>query len=119
MGGKTQSKPFPTILICTALLHPAALPAAPVAVRHTEGLIHGFLVLSTMDGSRLAQGDLIQFSANNRVTNQLVFKFKDGSVRDETVVFSQRGTFKLLTYHLMQKGPAFQPDTEVSFNSSS
>lgn len=40
MGGKTQPKLLPTILIVTALLQPGVLPAAPVAVRYTEGLVH-------------------------------------------------------------------------------
>jgi hypothetical protein len=119
MREKTRSKQFPKILICAALLQPGTLPGAPVAVRHTEGLVHGFLVLSTMDGHSLAQGDLIQASVNDRVTNHLVFRFKDGSVRDETAVFSQHGSFRLLTYHLAQKGPAFQQRMELSFDSSS
>ena len=114
MREKIMSKVFPLYLICAALL-----PAAPVPVRHTEGLLHGFLVLSTMEGEPLAQGDLTQVSANNRVTTRLAFKFKDGSMRDETAVFSQRGTFQLLTYHLVQKGPAFQPPMEMSFNGGS
>jgi hypothetical protein len=107
-------KLFQAMLLCAALL-----PAAPVAVRYTEGLIHGFLVLSSMEGEPLANGDLIQVSANNRVTTRLVLKFKDGSLRDESAVFSQRGSFQLLSYRLVQKGPSFQPPMEMSFNSSS
>src|SRR5260221_14360417 len=114
-----QKIPFrrlPKILICTALI-PAT--AAPVVVRHTEGLVHGFLVLSSMDGTPLAQGDLIQVAAaNNQVTNHLVFRFKDGSVRDETAVYSQRGSFRLLSYHLTQNGPAFEQRSEMSFDTS-
>lgn len=110
---------FSKILICAALLRPGALPAAPVAVRHTEGLVHGFLVLSAMDGTPLAQGDLIQVFANDRVTDHLVFRFKDGSVRDETAVFSQHGNFQLLTCHLVQKGPSFQQGMELALDGSS
>jgi hypothetical protein len=113
MLGKMQCKLFLMMLFC------AVLPAAPVAVRYTEGLIHGFLELSSMEGQPLAHGDLIQVAANNRVTTRLVFKFKDGSLRDESAVFSQRGTFQLLSYHLVQNGPSFQPPMEMSFNSSS
>jgi hypothetical protein len=107
------------ILLCAALLQPGVLPAAPVPVRYTEGLVHGFLRLSSMEGEPLAHGDLTQVSANNRVTTRLMFKFKDGSVRDETAVFSQRGSFQLLSYHLIQKGPSFQPPMEMSFNNAS
>jgi hypothetical protein len=101
---------------CVALLQHGAMVAAPVAVRHTEGLVHGFLVLRSLAGDTLADGDLIQIARGYRVTNRLVFRFKDGSVHDETAVFSQRGNFRLLSDHLVQKGPAFQHPREVSID---
>ncbi|HUX45219.1 MAG TPA: hypothetical protein VMV57_10755 [Terracidiphilus sp.] len=100
------------------LLQPGTTSAAQVAVRHTEGVLHGFLVLRTLAGEPLADGDLIQIARGNRVTSQLVFHFKDGSVHDETAVFSQRGKFRLLSYHLIQKGHAFQHPIEVSLDGS-
>jgi hypothetical protein len=77
-------------------------------------LVHGFLVLRTLEGDTLADGDLIQVARGDRVTSRLVFRFKDGSVHDETAVFSQRRNFRLLNDHLVQKGPAFQHPMEVS-----
>ncbi len=106
------------MLLGAALLPALAFPA-PVAVRHVEGLIHGFLVLSSIDGTPLAQGDLVQQWVTDKVSNHLVFHFKDGSIHDETVVFSQRGTFRLLTYHLIQKGPTFGHHTDLSFDTGS
>jgi hypothetical protein len=83
-----------------------------------EGLIHGFLVLRALDGNILATGDLTQIASGDRVTNELAFRFKDGSVHEETTVFSQRRTFRLLTYHLVQKGRAFKRPTDMSLNAS-
>lgn len=103
---------------CWHVLPALAFPA-PVAVRHIEGLVHGFLSLSAIGGASLAQGDLVQFSANDSVTNHLVFHFKDGSLHDETAVYSQRGNFRLLTYHLIQKGPTFGHHTDLSFDTAS
>jgi len=118
MLGHARSWSLALLLASAALLPPGTLSAAPVAVRHTEGLVHGFLVLRTLEGDTLADGDLIQVAHGDRVTNHLVFSFRDGSVRDETAIFSQRGTFRLLNYHLMQKGPAFQRAMEVLVDSS-
>ena len=81
--------------------------------------MHGFLSLSAMDGAPLAQGYLVQLSANDRLTNHLVFPFKDGSLHDETAVYSQRGNFRLFTYHLIQKGPTFGHHTDISFDTTS
>jgi hypothetical protein len=106
------------LLACAVLLQPVVLPAAPVAVRHLEGLVHGFLVLRTLEGDTIADGDLIQVAHGDRVTSRLVFHFKDGSIHDETAVFSQRRNFRLLSDHLVQKGPAFQHPIEVLIDGS-
>ena len=96
-----------TLLVWT-LLTPRTVNAEPVIVRHAEGIVHGFLILRDLDGTVLAGGDLIQTSQGTRVTTRLVFQFKDGSVHDETAIYSQRQQFLLLTYHLIQKGPVFK-----------
>jgi hypothetical protein len=105
------------LLACAVLLQPVVLPAA-VAVRHLEGLVRGFLVLRTLEGDALADGDLIQVAHGDRVTSRLVFHFKDGSIHHETAVFSQRCNFRLLSDHLVQKGPAFQHPIEVLIDGS-
>jgi hypothetical protein len=107
------------LLTGVSLLSTAAISAEAVSVRHREGLVHGFLALSTLDGETLADGDLIQSARGDRVTSRLVFHFKDGSVHDETAVFSQSRTFRLLSDHLVQKGPAFPHPMEVSIDSRS
>jgi hypothetical protein len=48
----------------------------------------------------------------NCVTTELILHFKDGSSHEETAVFSQRRTFQLLTYQLLQKGRAFNLSTQ-------
>src|ERR1700676_103261 len=98
------------------LAHP--LMADQVAVRHLEGRIHGFLVLRDLDDNILASGGLTQLANGNRVTTELIFHFKDGSSHEETAVFSQRRTFQLLTYHLVQKGRAFKHETDMSLNAA-
>jgi hypothetical protein len=105
------------------LLGPAAalaccvtLSGEPVVVKHVEGSAHGFLVLRTLGGTAIADGDMIQFAVGNRVTNRLVFHFKDGSLHDETTVFSQGREFRLLSDHLVQKGPAFPQPLDLTID---
>ena len=107
------------LLARSAFLLPAlSLIADPVPVRHLEGRIRGFLVLHDLDGKLLASGSLNQLASGNRVTSELSFRFHDGSVHQETTVYSQRRTFQLLTYHLVQKGPAFKRAMDMSLNAS-
>jgi hypothetical protein len=55
----------------------------------------------------IAQGEVIQIPQGDRVENRMTFRFRDGSIYDERVVFSQRDTFTLISYQLVQKGPSF------------
>lgn len=107
------------LILVTALLWQRPLAAAPVPVRFAEGSLHGFLTLSNLAGERIASGDLLQTVRDGEVKSRLVFHFKDGSALDETVVFTQRDVFTMQSYHLVQRGPAFPEDTEISLERSS
>jgi len=107
------AKPFCLALIQAGLLWTCAASAEPIVVQHTEGVVHGFLSLRSPEGNLLADGDLIQTAEGDRVTSRLVFHFKDGSLQDETFVFSQRGHFQLISDHLVQKGPAFESPLDM------
>jgi hypothetical protein len=94
------------------------LSAEPMPVRHVQGYIHGYLVLKDMEDKILASGDMVQLPGRNHLTTTLTFHFKDGSLYQETVVFSQRKTYQLLTYKQEQKGPAFKTPGTFSFNTA-
>lgn len=100
------------------LLLVSAVSAEPVTVRHVQGYIHGFLVLKDLDGKILASGDLTQVVAAARVTSTLTLHFRDGSLHQETAVYTQRRTFQLLTYKQIQKGPAFKTQETLSFDTT-
>lgn len=109
-----RTRSLAILMIVACVCSGSTLFAAPVAVRYREGLLHGFLVLTTLDGTPLADGDLTQVLRGNRITSHLIFRFKDGSRQEESVIFSQRGFFRLVSYHLLQKGPAFPHPTEIT-----
>jgi hypothetical protein len=103
-------------LMVLAGLLVAPLAADPVAVRYAEGLVHGYLVLKALDGRVIADGEQFQIPRGDRLTSKTVFRFRDGSTHEETVVFSQRGRFRLLTDHVVQKGPAFRHPLDMSID---
>jgi hypothetical protein len=107
------------VALTLAALASATLSAEPVTVRHVEGIVHGFLVLRSSDGTVIANGDLIQLARGNRVTSRLVFHFADGSVNDETAVFSQQQQFRLVSDHLIQKGPSFPRPIDMTIDAAS
>jgi len=98
-------------------LCPAA--AEPVAVRYTEGVMRGFPVLRSQDGEKLARGELIQVAQGDVVESRLTFHFKDGSLYDEHVVFSQANVFALQRYHIVQRGPSFPESIDARVDRAS
>src|SRR5439155_26014956 len=89
-----------------------------IPVRHTEGLIHGFLVVRTLEGKAIADGQMTQDARGDRVTTHLIFRFKDGSIYEDTTIFSQRGTFRLLSDRLILRGPSFKQPMDTSIDTS-
>jgi hypothetical protein len=107
------------LVAIAALCSAVVVRAEPVVVRHPEGIVHGFLVLRSLDGKTVGDGDLIQNARGNRVTTRLTYRFKDGSIQDETAVYTQARQFKLVSDHLVQKGPAFPRPLDMSIDAAS
>jgi hypothetical protein len=98
-----------------AALVSTSVNAAPVAVRFSEGVTHGFLLVRSLAGEILGQGELTQVvKEGDLVESQLVFRFKDGSLHDEKVAFSQQRVFTMISYRLVQRGPSFPHQMDVS-----
>src|SRR5207253_11033993 len=114
----SQFRQFVVLLACISLLQANAQPAELVTVRHLEGLGNGFLALRTMEGKLLADGEITQVANDDRVTGRVFFRFKDGSLYDNTAIFSQRGSFRLLSDHLVEKGPSFKHPMETLIDAS-
>jgi len=102
------------VALGVALLAATPVAAEPVKVRFREGTSRGFLALGPPGGDPIAYGELGQ-QVRTFLENRLRLNFKDGSVYDEIVTFSQNGVFRLEAYRLTQRGPSF-PLTEVAFD---
>jgi hypothetical protein len=92
------------------LMVASALPAArgePIPVRHPQGFAHGFVEVVTLQGQRIGVGDLTLRLRGDVMTSRLVLRFLDGSLDEETTVYSQRGTYRLISDHHVQHGPSF------------
>jgi hypothetical protein len=93
--------------------------AEPIPIRHVQGTIHGFLELRSDDGRAVASGDSIEVVHGDRVMSETLFRFKDGSVDDETTVFSRHRNLQLISDRHIQKGPSFPHPMDVSINARS
>jgi len=106
------------VAVVLAVLAVTGSEAAPglATPRFPEGATYGILALLDSDGHAIAHGELQSVPRGARVESRLVWRFKDGSVQDETTVYEQRPVLKLLSYKQIQRGPSFPADVEVSFS---
>jgi hypothetical protein len=105
------------ILVVIAILVYSPAHAAPVAVRFLEGVAHGYFIVRSLAGETIGQGELTQvLKDENLVESHVVIHFKDGSLYDEKVAFSQQRVFTMLRYHLIQRGPSFPEQMDVSID---
>jgi hypothetical protein len=93
--------------------------AQPIPARIQIGTVQGFFELRSEDGRLLASGTASEVAHGGRITSHSVFNFKDGSVDDETTVFSQSRTLRLISDRHIQKGPFFPHPMDVSVDTGS
>jgi hypothetical protein len=75
---------------------------------------NGYLALVNIKDETVAQGELLQTLNGDRLESRLVFYFKDGSLHDERVPFTQDRVYKLLRNELIQRGPSFPQTVEIT-----
>ena len=118
LGHRGASTCFAVIMVIAALVS-APVDSAPVAVRFPEGIAHGYLLVRSLVGEIIGQGEMTQVvKEGDLLESHLVFNFKDGSLHDEIVTFSQQRVFTMLSYRLVQRGPSFPDQIEVSIDRS-
>lgn len=108
---------IPTLLIAT-LFTTSLQDGQPIPVRFEEGVVHGFLTLTSAEGDSLARGDLLQVQQDGTVHARMIFRFNDGSLLEESVRFTQDKVFRMLDYHLVQRGPAFPRDLDARLDAA-
>jgi len=92
--------------------------AEPIAVHYPQGTIHGFLTIRSEAGAILGYGELTQIASGDRVTIHTTLHFRDGSLDDETAIFTQDRVFSFVSDHHIQRGPFFKNAIDALVESS-
>jgi hypothetical protein len=82
-------------------------------LRYRTGSEHGFVILRDAAGAILASGELTQVPSKHRITIHVVLHFRDGSIDDETTLYSQGETIRLISDRHIQRGKSFPHPSDV------
>src|SRR5256885_8629191 len=103
-GWKRSAIPAFVLILSAASFSAGPGPSQPIAVRYTEGVTHGFLVLRNLENKVIAQGDVVQtVQPGDTVESRMIFRFQDGSEFDERVRYTQHGSFRMHHYRVVQR----------------
>lgn len=101
------------VLVCAWSWLSRAASAEVIPAHHVEGVTHGFLVMRDEAGQIVAYGDMVQETHHGRVTSTLTFHYADGSLYEDTTIYTEHGVFRVLSDHLLEKGPSFKQPMET------
>jgi len=96
----------------------AGAGADAIAVRYPEGTSRAFLTLRNADGRVLADGETAQRQRGNRLTSDLMLRFRDGSLYRETTTYTQSRAFRVISDHVVQRGPSFPEALDLSIDAA-
>lgn len=103
------------VVACVLLIGASAMPDQ-VAVHFPQGSANGLLLVRSVNGKVIGNGDLTETVHGDRVTCKFALRFDDGSQYEETTEFSEDGKFRVLTYHMIQKGPSFRQAIDMTMD---
>ncbi len=83
-----------------------------------EGRLRGFFIVRSIDGKQIGYGSMSQSVDSGRITLRTIYRFRDGSLDDETTVFSEQKTFTLISDHHIQRGPFFAHPIDLTTNAA-
>ncbi len=119
MSFRAFARWVPAGLLMLCVFGPLLATAENIPVRFAEGLSRGFLVVSDESGHKIGNGDDEQVLHGNEINNRLTIRFREGSFYEETTVFTQQKAFRLISDHVIEKGPSFKNPIDGSINASS
>jgi hypothetical protein len=76
--------------------------------------MRGFMAVRSEAGALLGYGEFVQVAHGDRVTLRITLRFRDGSLDDETAVYTQHRVFQLVTDHHIQHGPFFAKSLDLT-----
>lgn len=102
-------------VVCS-LLFMHVMRADEIRVKYPQGSLHAFLLIRSEDGKIIGTGDALNEPVGGVWRNKMILKLRDGSLDEETTLYSQRGSLRMISDHHVQKGPSFKKPMDMTID---
>jgi hypothetical protein len=99
------------------LFHPAC--GETIAAKNRQGSMHAMLLIYDASGKVVGVADDVNAAHGKTWVSRLTMHFRDGSVDDETTVYTQNADLHMISDHHLQKGPSFPNPIDMTINAGS
>lgn len=90
-----------------------------IPAKHRQGSVHAMLLIYTEAGRLVGVADDTNFARGKTWVSRLTMRFRDGSVDDETTVYTQGANLHMISDHHIQKGPSFPKPIDTNVDAAS
>ena len=110
---------YATQRLLLALMIVPAMGAETLSTHNPQGATHAYLLVKTEEGKVIGVGDSVNQQVGRAWRSRLTLRFRDGSVDDDTTVYTQGRSLHVISDHHVQKGPTFPKPIDTTVNAAS
>ncbi|AFL90223.1 hypothetical protein Terro_4015 [Terriglobus roseus DSM 18391] len=107
-----------SLLLCP-LLSIGLASGETIPARHRQGSVHAMLLIYNEAGKLVGVADDTNVARGKTWVSRLTMRFRDGSLDDETTVYTQGKNLRVVSDHHIQKGPSFPKPIDTTVNAAS
>ena len=105
-------------LLCTLLVATSAACGEVLPTHNLQGATHAYLLVKTEDGKVIGVGDSENQQVGRVWRSRLTLRFRDGSIDDDTTLYTQGRNLHVISDHHVQKGPSFPRQLDMTVNTA-
>ena len=90
-----------------------------IPVKHQQGSVHALLLILDANGKVTGVADCTNVARGKTWVSRLTMRFRDGSLDDDTTVYTQSPSLHVISDHHIQKGPSFPNPIDTTVDTAS
>ena len=107
-----------SVLLCSVFVFGSA-SADTIPAKHKQGDMHALLLIYDSKEKITGVADVTNIARGKTWVSRLIMRFHDGSLDDETTVYTQATELHVISDHHIQRGPSFPSPIDTTVDAAS